>query len=94
MQAELVEEVNCSRDFLTAVMDTTRLKQFVPVAIDNTTRTTPEDYERRFEFRSTTDRIRLERIYGTPEVLLELAMLIIVLGIALAVCLVRHNVSN
>lgn len=75
-------------------MDTTRLKHSVPVAIDRTTRTNTEDFERQFDIRSTTGRIRLERLYGIPEVLLELAMLVIVLGISLAVCLVRHKVSN
>lgn len=75
-------------------MDTSGVKHALPVTTDHATRIVPVGYERRFEMRSATGQMRLERLYGAQEVVLELAILIIVLGIAFAVCFLRQRVST
>lgn len=50
--------------------------------------------ERRSEMRSVGTHMRLQRLYGAQELLLELAVFAVMLSMAFVMCLLRQQVSN
>lgn len=77
-------------------MDASRAKsEHLTVAVDrNTTVYLAERSQQRHQMSSTRSQMRLQRLYGAQELLLELAVVTVILGIAFAACLLRHHFSS
>lgn len=77
-------------------MDASRAKpEHLTVAVDrNTTVYLAERSQQRHQMSSTRSQMRLQRLYGAQELLLELAAVTVILGITFAACLLRHHFSS
>jgi len=83
-------------EFQTTKMHASRAKrERLTVAVDrNLTEYLPERSQQRHQVSSTGSQMRLQRLYGAQELLLELAMVTVILGMTFAVCVLRHHFSS
>lgn len=55
---------------------------------------TTQDFTQHSEMRCYRRHMRLHRLYGAQEVLLELAILTVILGLTFGVCLLRRQLAG